>query len=59
MNDAQVKAAVDKLLDDRAMLLYGVKYDALKALQQDQVIAEAVQNFDSGLVDAADAMERP
>ena len=52
------KEQVDKLLDDRALLLYGVRYAALKPLQQDQVLAEAVAKFDPRMVDLADSMEK-
>lgn len=55
----RTKAAVDKLLDERAFLLYGLPYDKLSPLSQDKVIAEAVCHFDPRLVDLADSMERP
>ena len=51
-----IKEHVDKLLDERALLLYGVKYDALDPLQQDEVLAEAVSGYDPKLVDLADMM---
>jgi len=51
------KEQCDKLLDERALLLYGVKYDALEPIKQSNVIAEAVLNFPPALVDLADSME--
>lgn len=54
-----IKEQVDELLDDRAMLLYGVKYEALQPIQRSNVLAEAVAKFDPRLVDLADSMERP
>jgi len=47
----------DKLLDERSLLLYGVKYDALDPIKQSNVIAEAVLGFDPKLVDYADSLE--
>lgn len=52
-----IKEHVDKLLNERAALLYGVKYDALDLLKQDEVLAEVVSGFDPRLVDLTDAME--
>jgi len=51
------KEQCDKLLDEKALLLYGVKYDALDPIKQSNVIAEAVLRFDSKLIDYADSLE--
>lgn len=48
----------DQLLDDRARLMYGVRYDALRATEQGQVMAEVVSGFDPRVVALVDSMER-
>ena len=50
--DAREQA--DKLLNDRAMLLFGVPYDALDASKADQVMLEALSGFDGKLIELAD-----
>jgi hypothetical protein len=50
-----IQEQVDKLLEERALLMFGVHYAQLDDIRQDEVIGEAVSGFDPKLVDALDA----
>lgn len=58
MNLDESKAAVDKLCDEIAWLLFGQTYEGLSPESKDKVIAEAVLRFDPRMVDYADRLER-
>ena len=47
----------DKLLDDTALLMYGVKYQTLDHIKAGLVMREVMLHFDSKLIDVIDAEE--
>lgn len=55
MSLEESQAAVDKLCDEIAWLLFGQTYEALSPESKDKVIAEAVLRFDARMVDYADS----
>ena len=48
---------VDKMLEELALLNYGVPYAQLDPIKADEMIGQAVKNFKPSLVDLADSME--
>lgn len=48
---------VDKMLEELALLNYGVPFAALDLCKRDEMICQAVNQFDPRLVDLADSME--
>lgn len=48
---------VDKILDELALLNYGVPFANLDVFKRDEMICQAVKQFVPSMVDLADSME--
>lgn len=55
MSNSTAIEQADKLLDDAALLMYGVKYVTLDHIKAGRVMAEVLLKFDPRLIDVVDA----